>query len=469
MVELSDDGKLLATGEPDGMVRLWNVAELAAGADIPLMESRGDGEHRTTALALSRDRRLLACARGTSGVEVWDVGVRRLIGTFADTPNELRTSRYVSAIAFSPDGRQLAVCRGQSIQLWNLANEHSAALFTELSGHRGTVTGIAYSPDGDVIATSGSDGHIKLFSSKVLPRSRQVGASFPAAAWECGSFSEDGSRYFFVDEQGLVTEINVATLTIANRNRWEALGGRHTQALVLRGRQLLGVGTEDGRLKIVDIDSQELVTPPIAAAADGGPIVPWMHLDRHDLLVLSDLGRRGALIDTRSWRKIDTTMRLRHSTFWDVSHDRRYAFTAREDGTLGVHRIDRTGAFLDAAHAKAQTAATASPLVDGRSLAIAYTEKGSVFWDVTRPEKPRALDRKVRMEFAARFSPDGKRLATNADGLTLWDVETGLPVMRLPTRGAVSRIRFSPNGKAMAAGCGGKLINRYWVHLWRSE
>ena len=102
-------------------------------------------------------------------------------------------------------------------------------------------------------------------------------------------------------------------------------------------------------------------------------------------------------------------------------------------------------------------------------MVVAYTEKGNAFWDVTRPTNPVLIDRTIRMEFAACFSPDGKRLATYADGLTLWDSDTDLPVMRLATDGAVSRIRFAPNGKAIAAGCGGKLINRYWVHLWRAE
>ncbi len=464
----SKSGTWLAAGEPEGTVRVWKVDALAPNQTRPAIESLDNEKHRTTALSFSQDERLFACARGRGEVEVWEMATCRRLHKIPDTPNALREPRFVSKVAFSPNGDQLAVCRGQAVQLWKLSPGVANATPIELFGHRGTVTGITYTPDGKEIVTTGSDGEIKVFPAVAAdPHKRQIGARFPAARWECGSFSSDGRRYVFVDDQGVVSLVDVTTLSVVAR--LEELGNAHTQAMFLHGLNRIAVGTEEGFVKIIDAGTLELTHPPIQAVEDGKPIVPWRYLDRHDLLVLSGFGRIGVLIDARSWQKIETDAPLRHSTFWAVSHDQRFAFNAQDDLSLGVYPIDRTGAFLFATHAKQQTAATAGPLVDGRSLAIAYTEKGSAFWDVTNPNKPAQIRLGVRMEFAAEFSPDGKRLATYADGVTLWDVETALPMLRLPTSGAVSRIRFSPSGNALAVGCGGKLVNRYWVHLWRAE
>src|SRR2546426_895639 len=62
------------------------------------------------------------------------------------------------------------------------------------------------------------------------------------------------------------------------------------------------------------------------------------------------------------------------------------------------------------------------------------------------------------------FSPDGKRVATGADGgAFLWDVTTGKLVVRLKSEGHVQSIAFSPDGKTVLTGGTEKT-----AHLWNS-
>ena len=103
-------------------------------------------------------------------------------------------------VAFSPDGKQLAVgFRGGSANVWDAATGQK--LF-DLSGHTGSVRHLAYSPDGTRIATASVDGTTRLWDAA-------TGAEQFALTGHTGqvtglAFSPDGARLATGSRDGTV-------------------------------------------------------------------------------------------------------------------------------------------------------------------------------------------------------------------------------------------------------------------------
>jgi WD40 repeat protein len=66
----------------------------------------------------------------------------------------------ISGVAFCPDGTLLALSRGPSVEIVDVASGHPLRI---LSGHTGEVTGVAFSPDGTLLATTSDDGTARLW------------------------------------------------------------------------------------------------------------------------------------------------------------------------------------------------------------------------------------------------------------------------------------------------------------------
>jgi len=84
-------------------------------------------------------------------IRLWDLQQRKLVHTFAG-----HTS-VITSLAFSPDGQQLASASwDKTIKLWDV---RTGQLLRTLEGHTSSVTALAFSPDGKTLA-SGSANYL---------------------------------------------------------------------------------------------------------------------------------------------------------------------------------------------------------------------------------------------------------------------------------------------------------------------
>nr|WP_155055670.1 PD40 domain-containing protein [Streptomyces blattellae] len=159
------DGKVLATGSGDSKIRLWSVA--APGRPVALGKPFTTGERDIRLLAFSPDGRTLAVLTGVRNtVQLWNV--TDPAHPVAYGKPVLLNTRYSGAdsLAFSHDGRTLAgAYDDRTIQLWDATDPaRLVPLGKPLTGHKGYVNALAFSPDGRTLASGSADLTIRLWN-----------------------------------------------------------------------------------------------------------------------------------------------------------------------------------------------------------------------------------------------------------------------------------------------------------------
>ncbi|MCA1224224.1 WD40 repeat domain-containing protein, partial [Streptomyces sp. 8L] len=202
-VAFSPDGSLLATGNDDGTVRLWNpVTRKPVGGPLP---SGGAGPVHE--VAFSPVGSLLAAAHEDGTVRLWNPVTRKPVGG----PLPSSGAGPVLGVAFSRDGSLLATGNDDgTVRLWNPGTRKPVGDPLP-SGGAGPVVGVAFSRDGSLLATAHDDGTVRLWN----PGTRKpVGDPLPSggAGPVVGvAFSRDGSLLATGNDDGTVRLWNPGT------------------------------------------------------------------------------------------------------------------------------------------------------------------------------------------------------------------------------------------------------------------
>ena len=122
-VAFSANGKLLASANADGTVRLWNPATgQPIGAPLPAVtvnhaDSPISGVY---GVAFSANGKLLASADSDGTVRLWNPATGQPVGT--PLPADTGPNGSVKGVAFSPNGKLLASADGDgTVRLWKVA------------------------------------------------------------------------------------------------------------------------------------------------------------------------------------------------------------------------------------------------------------------------------------------------------------------------------------------------------------
>jgi WD40 repeat protein len=140
--------ELLAVAGDNWSVELWRLNELGGVTHLEV------GRPGATSVAFSPDGRFIAAVTGRpASVRVWQThgGLYRTLRNPSD---------WGYAIAFSPDGKLLAIGLERTVALWNPADYRPPHVWP---AHAGAVLGVAFTPDGETLLTGGADGLVKLW------------------------------------------------------------------------------------------------------------------------------------------------------------------------------------------------------------------------------------------------------------------------------------------------------------------
>lgn len=463
-VAFSPDGHWLAISAMGGRVR---ILDRVSGRERDELQVSAAGED-ISALAFSPDGRILALGCGVGDTHV------HLLELESNTSAELvGHSGWIAGLAFSPDGRLLAsVSSDQTVRIWDVASRTTRPL----QGHTDEVWALAWSSDGRSLATGSKDGSVRCWDPAALPS--QPFVELPANVRPRGlAFLPDSKRLLTLTlPEGAVLMWD--TRTLQQVDDLSVLGKDYRTLDLSPDGHWLSLGDRAGNIWIWDFRSRQLVTNLFLAGLDTIFFSPRGRLLAGANLTVAGMTAkvwsipRGEEVDVRRVQLDDCL----HGLF---TPDEKYAVMGYKNGTALVWEFStqrQVQSFVSASQGPVWLALSA----DGRLLAAGGSDDGLLtVWD-TRTKKPSQFGRVSRNGVQhVLFSPDSQRIVAGGGlgpgaGVKLWDTVTGREVVGLPgTFRLTNQILFSPDGNTLLLGSiermqdGGEVVEGKAL-LWRA-
>ena len=430
------DGQLLATGDTLGTVALWSEK----GTLLAMLARDRPAQLRD--LAFTPDGNLLAVAGDDGEIALWQRHSKTAWQEISAL--SIPEGGRFRSLTFEPDGQTLAVATDDGdILLWQVGASGWAAPLPPriLSGHSDCVTAVAFSPNGEWLASASRDRTARLWRPQ---KSLRVALQGHRATATGGAFGADG--------QLLASSSHDRTLRLWQRNGRLArtIGPRQVglQAVAVSPiTPLVAIAREDREIEIWQANGELQTTLP---APSGGARALAFRADGQVLAA------GASNYQVRLWQ-LDGTLRSRflkgHSgEILDLAFSKDGLLASASDDTTVV-LWDETGAVRETLYAHSRPVAGVAFSTDGQVLATASYDRTVKLWRTDGTLLRNFAGHQDEVLAVAIGGPGDRIVASGSRDRTvrLWQMDDAraLPIVLSGHQGAVRDVAISPDGSLL--------------------
>ena len=454
---LSPDGRYLARYQHKPGIAVIDVLDATTGKELSVVRGEipkglesGQVIYHITGVVFSPDGRQVAGANSRGHVFVWDraTGKQRLHIAAHSKPMAAPGQNWRTGVAWSPDGNWLATCSIDDVmvKLWDARTGKQLQALGPGQGF----SRVVFSSRGQWVAAVNGEEAVWIWDPRTGQR-RQI-LSGPTSHITNLAFSPDEQLLAWTGPDRTALALwHIPTGRVVGAYR----GGRAPEIAALAfspdGKQVISLGLGENVLKFWEAANgpkalalrarafRAAFSPDgkrLATAGHGGAAQLW------DAETGAELDRLGDAVDRAVAFSPDGTFLATAATLtdgtgrvqiWDA-HRRELSRTLSEGGQKAAAPCD---------------ALAFSP--DGARLAAAAQDRAVRVWDPRTGKLLFTLNGHADAVSGVVFSRAGSRLLSVAQDLKLWDAVTGreLLTLRLPGKGPGAAV--SPDGAIVAA------------------
>lgn len=434
-VAVSLDGSLLAIALHGGAVCFWHSVRWESVRFVEL-----DRDFRPIALAFSPDGRTLAVGAMMPAIRLLDVASGRTVGSL-----DMETGDF-PALAFSPDGRLFAFSgEPDIIRLW------ATASWSEVGQLRNTdasqVYGLGFSPNGSVLASGNSDGVLRFWDVAHMREVRSRAAHLFNI--NCLCYSRDGTRLASGSGDNVV-------------GLWDAASGDSVFCFDAHVASLSAVAFSRDGTTLTTVGADKTIR---LWQADTGVQRQRLDADLKEVwsFTLSTDGQFLSCERSGPVHRVLSTTSRQEVILNTPEAAVGYAAFSPDNGSLCVDCADdririwnlATGERTTVIEGAGEKVRSMAYSHDGRCVAMGLRDGRVVLHSLDAGVAytlVHTMNKEMGLVFAVGFSPDGRYLGScGQDGfLCLWDLSSQRQIYRVEED--ASAISFSPDGCLLATG-----------------
>lgn len=445
----SPDRKLLAVGDMNGEIRVYQVSDWR---QLNILTGHTDW---VTSIAFSPDSSILASGSEDQTINLWNVANGQHFNTLQGHKKGISSLVFASRPSPNNSDNQIILASGsddKTVKIWDVRD---GRCLKTLQGHSDMVRAVVFSPDNQILVSGSVDTTLKLWDArngKCLSTLQENNEGIWSVA-----ISPDG--HILASASG--GTVNVWDIHTGKcQMKLQGHGGWVISVAFSKDGQTLASGSWDRTVKLWNVSNGQC----LKTLQGHNNIIRAVHFSHDGQILASGSDDQSLRLWDVSTGQCLKTMQGYSSRIWSIaSSPDGQILASTSQKMVKLWNINTGQSFRNLlGHSNGVRALAFSP--NGQMLASASEDKTVKIWDISTGECLRTLYGHTNWVWSLAFSYDGLTLASGSHDCTikLWNIFDGkcLKTIREEKHGVLS-VAFSPDGLTLASGG-----HDHTVRLW---